>query len=408
MKRKQISTTALFKYIGVAVLVVSFFGFGVLIGRVTNSQGQLSSSTPSKQNFDLFWEVWNTLKSDYVDASKVNEQEMYYGSIKGMVNSLADAATVYLDPTETTTFVNGQEGKAFSGIGAELGYENGQVIIVSPLGGSPALKAGIKAGDIIVKVDGVDIKTTDSIYDVVTKIRGTSGSTVKITVLHKGATSTNEISIVRGEVDVPSIEIKSIVGNSNIKILRINRFTDETVAVWNANWDKAVAQLGNPKGLIIDLRGNPGGFFDSAIYAGNEFVAKGVVLAKQEDKQGKQEVFKSTRNGKLQNVPIVVLVDSGSASSSEILAGSLQQNKRATIVGEKTYGKGTAQSVIDFSDGSSLHITILKWLLPNGDWINKDNPIKPDVEVVYTNEEFVAGNDVQLKKAIEILTSKIK
>ncbi|MCK9369001.1 S41 family peptidase [Candidatus Dojkabacteria bacterium] len=406
--KRRIPNQVIFKYIGVAILVVSFFGIGVLTGRLTNPSGSANNSTPSKQNFNLFWNVWNTLKSDYVDSSKVNEQEMYYGSIKGMVSALGDPATVYLDPTETTAFINGQEGKAFSGIGAELGYENGQVIVVAPLDGSPALKAGVKAGDVIVKVDDVAIKSTETIYDVVAKIRGEAGTTVKVTVLHKGATSVNEMSIVRGEVDVVSSEVKSVAGNPDIKLLRVTRFTDETVAAWDANWDKSVAQIGSAKGLIVDLRGNPGGFFDSAIYSAGEFFAKGVTLAKQENRQGKQEVFKSSRSGKLQSIPVVVLVDGGSASSSEIFAGALQQTKRATIIGEKTYGKGTAQSVIDLYDGSSLHITIAKWLLPNGNWINSDNPIKPDIEVIYTDKDFLAGNDVQMKKAIEVLNSKIK
>jgi carboxyl-terminal processing protease len=156
-------------------------------------------------------------------------------------------------------------------------------------------------------------------------------------------------------------------------------------------------------GLILDLRGNPGGFFDAAVYAGNEFLAKGKVIAKQEDRNSRQDSFTVTRNGKLLKIPVVVLVDGGSASASEILAGALQKNDRAVVIGEDTYGKGTAQSVVPFDDGSSLHVTILKWLLPDGTWLNKDNTIKPDIKVEFSEESFLKGEDDQLDRAVEEL-----
>jgi carboxyl-terminal processing protease len=201
------------------------------------------------------------------------------------------------------------------------------------------------------------------------------------------------------------MEIRNVDGNNDIKILRISRFTDESVNVWNSNWDKKIKEIvaSKAKGLIIDLRGNPGGFFDSALHAGEDFLPKGTIMAKQQNRNGKEDVFRVDRTGKLLDIPIVVLVDEGSASASEILSGMLQQNKRAKVVGVNTYGKGTAQTIVSYSDGSSLHLTILKWLLPNGEWLNRENPIKPDVVQEYPDAEFIKGNDVQLNKALELL-----
>ncbi len=398
------------KTFGVIIAIVCCFALGFMFGRLSNNSiaGLLNST--DKKEMTMFWEVWNTLKNQYVDEKQVeNEDDLYYGAIKGLVSSIGDPATIYLDPSETEQFNKSIEGKSFQGIGAELNYENGSIVVVSPLKGSPAIKAGVKAGDRIIKVDGKEIKSDESIFDVVSKIRGEAGTKVTITVARSGTIKPIDIEITRGEIDVPSMELKDAEGINGVKVLRVSRFTDESVIAWNANWDKMVREINasKAKGLIVDLRGNPGGFFDSAIYAGEDFLKKGTVLAKQTNRKGKEDVFRSDRDGKLLNIPVVVLVDEGSASASEILSGMLQQNKRATVVGTNTYGKGTAQTIVNYRDGSSLHLTILKWLLPDGQWLNRENPIKPDVVVEYPEDEYKKGNDVQLNKAIELIKSKI-
>ncbi len=397
--------------IGVLISVVCFFAIGFMLGRMSQAPSIASffGGNSTRTNLELFWDVWDTLQLEYVDGSKVNEKELYYGAIKGLVQSLGDPATTYLDPEETSEFNKSIEGKAFEGIGAELSYEAGRIVIVSPLKGSPASKAGLKPGDVILKVDGKEISSTDTIFDVVGRIRGKAGTDVNLTVLHKSEIKPVDITITRGEIDVPSMELVNHSENSEVKILRVSRFTDESVKVWENNWDRVVKEVvaSKAKGLILDLRGNPGGYFDSAIYAGNEFLPKGTVLSKQSDKDGKEEVFRVTREGKLKDIPLVILVDEGSASASEILAGALQQNKRAQVVGVNTYGKGTAQTVMTYPDGSSLHLTILKWLLPDGQWLNRDNPIKPDIVQEYPEEEFKKGNDVQLNKAFGLLKDRI-
>lgn len=393
------------KNLGVIILMVCLFAIGFVAGRIFQSNSgaiQNVISGKSRANFQMYWDVRDIMENKYVDSSKINEQNMLYGSIKGMVNSFGDPATVFLNPEETKTFNEASEGKLFQGIGAELGYDNGQIIVVAPLEGSPAKAAGIKAGDYILAIDGKDITAEETVYDVVAKIRGEAGTKVKLTVLHKGETKAVEIEITRSEITVPSMSLDYIGDKKDIALFKINRFTDSTYNDWSKAWDTNVSNIAKSgvNKMILDLRGNPGGYFDAAIYAADDFVDSGKVLAQEEDSKGKIQKFNSTKGGNLVNMKVIVLVDSGSASASEILAGALQQSGRATILGEKTYGKGTAQSVIDLSDGSTLHITILKWLLPDGEWLNKENPITPNIEVANTSEDFVKGIDTQLNRAI--------
>lgn len=394
------------KKIGIAILMVCLFAIGFVSGRLfQTNKATISNALSGKSdaNFQLYWNVWDLMQSKYVDSSKIDEQEMIYGSIKGMVNSFEDAATVFLDPEETQTFNEASEGKLFQGIGAELGYDNNkQIIVVSPLEGSPAKAAGIKAGDYILTIDGVAITSSETVYDVVAKIRGEAGTKVKLGILHKGETNAVEIEITRSEITVPSMSLSYVGDNKDIALFKVNRFTDSSYSEWTKNWDTNVNSIVNSgvKKLILDLRGNPGGYFDAAIYAADDFIDVGKVLAQEQDSAGRIEKFNSTKGGKLVNIQVIVLVDGGSASASEILSGALQQSGKATIIGDKTYGKGTAQSVLDLSDGSSLHVTILKWLLPDGGWLNKDNPITPNIEIANSEEDFNKGVDTQLNRAI--------
>ena len=398
------------KNLGFVILAVCLFAIGFVAGRVFQSNKTSIDSLVSGNSdvsFDLYWDVWDLLESKYVDSSKIDEQNMLYGSIKGMVNSFGDSATVFLDPEETQAFNEASEGKLFQGIGAELGYENGQIIVVSPLEGSPAKAAGIRPGDYILAVDGEEITSDQSVYDVVAIIRGEAGTKVKLTILHKGETESEDIEITRSDITVPSMSLSYTGDEGDIAVLKINRFTDSTYGEWTNNWDEAVNSIveSGSKKMILDLRGNPGGFFDAAIYAADDFLDSGKVIAKEQDSKGKIKEYSSTKGGKLTDIELIVLVDSGSASASEILSGALQQADRAEVIGEKTYGKGTAQTVLDLSDGSTLHVTILKWLLPDGGWLNKDNSITPDLEVEYSNDDFKAGNDTQMLRAVEILNN---
>ncbi len=421
MKSKNLLPKATLSLTKSLILIVLVFVGGFLLGRhvaVPGLGGAPSNVviTGDKKgdvkevDFDLFWRVWNILSTEYVDAGKVDAEKMFYGAIKGAVGSFDDSATVFLNPKETETFNEGNAGRYFEGIGAELGYENGQIVVIAPLSGSPAIKAGIKSGDVILKVDGEEISSSESIYDVVEKIRGKAGTDVVLTILHKGATTVEDITITRGQITVPSIEVKDVNGESSFKVIDVGRFTDSSLDEWKKNWDSGVSSVlgAGTKGVILDLRGNPGGYFDAGTYGANEFLSRGTILAKQADRNGSQREFKASRDGRLMNMPVVILVDGGSASASEILAGAVKQGKNVKIIGEKTYGKGTAQSIINLSGGSSLHITTMKWLLPDGTWLNKENVIVPDIEVKYDENAFMEGRDVQMERAVSELKNMIK
>lgn len=392
--------------LGLAILFVLIFVLGIIVGRNVHSSSQLSILNSGKTNLDTFWEVWDLVSKNYVDKDKINKDKMVAGAIKGMVSSYDDPATVYLDPEETKEFEKASSGQSFEGIGAELGYENGNVIVVTPLEGSPAKEAGIRARDYILKIDDYELKSSDSVYDAVSKIRGKSGTKVKLTVLHKGDRNPVEIEIERREITVASMTLEFVGKDSKIALLKVGRFTEATLQKWQSEWDskmKSVADSGVDK-LILDLRGNPGGFFDAAIYAADDFLDEGKVISQQKDGSGRIQKYVSKKGGQMLNIKLVVLVNEGSASASEILAGALQQNDRAQVVGMKTYGKGTAQRIYSLPDSSSLHLTVLRWLLPDGKNIDRESSIEPNVKIDLTDEDFKAGRDPQKDKAVDMLS----
>lgn len=392
--------------IGLGILLVCVFTLGLVVGRNVDSDTTFLNIASSKDlDLSMFWRVLDITRDSYVDSSKMKNEDLVYGAIKGMVNSLDDPATVFLTPEETEEFNSASEGKYFEGIGAELGYDNGQIIVVTPLEGSPAKEAGIRPGDYILKIDDYELTSEDTVYDAVSKIRGESGTEVVLNILHKGDLKPVDITIVRREITVPSITLEYTGENDDIALLKLSRFTESTYSEWVRNWDAKVSEIITSKvdKMILDLRGNPGGFFDAAIYAGDEFLPEGFVISKQSDGKNNIQEYASTIRGNLESIEVVVLVNEGSASASEILAGALQNADRAEIIGEKTFGKGTAQKIYDLSDGSSLHLTTLRWLLPNGEQINRESSVKPNVEIELTNDDFVRGLDPQLMKALEIL-----
>ena len=383
------------------VLIVIVFCVGIIFGR---SIAPVSDSS-KKVDMNLFWQVWDTLDKNYVEKNKVDETEKVYGAVKGLVQSYNDPATIFLTPEETKEFNDLNSGKYFEGIGAELGYNDGSIIIVAPIDGSPAKEAGVRPGDFILAVDDYEVKSGDNIYDIVAKIRGESGTKVKLKVLHKGDLEPVVLEITRGEITVPSMTLTYAGDKKDIAYIDIARFTEASLEEWESKWDSIAQDVENSgvDKVLIDLRGNPGGYFDAAVYAADDFLDGGKIISKQEDGDGNVQTFESKNGGKLLDKKVVILVDEGSASASEIFTGALQQNKGATVLGTKTYGKGTAQSVIDLADGSSLHVTILKWLLPDGTWLNKENSIVPDIQVENSAEDFVKGFDRQYNEALILI-----
>lgn len=423
LSRNKDEKNPMVRYLTFFVVMIISLSIGIFIGREFDTGflsdlgsgidryrviGDVSGDSANVReiNFDHFWNVWNTMVTSYVDKDAATEKEMFYGAIKGLVSSYGDPATIFLDPEETELFNKSTMGNYFSGIGAELGYnKEGRIIVISPIKGSPAIAAGIRAGDMILAVDDEDIAPDANIYDVVMRIRGEEGTTVKLVVYSEERGEPTEIEITRGEITIPSMEFKASELDSDYALVDISRFTDTNLNDWQKNWDGMVDRYlqGNYKGMIIDVRGNPGGYLNAAVYAANDFLQRDKIVYQSENRQGKTTSFKVTRSGRLLDIPVVILVNEGSASASEILAGALQLNDRAVVVGVPTYGKGTAQEIVEFKDGSTLHITVMKWLLPDGSWLSRENNIVPDHEIELTEEDFKVGNDPQMQKAVEVI-----
>lgn len=349
-------------------------------------------------DFDLFWNVWDTLKKEYVDQNKLNEKEMFYGAIKGMVASVGDPYTVFMDPKLADRFASDLAG-TFDGIGAEIAIKNDILIIVAPLAGSPAEKSGLKAGDKIYAIYGTSTAGI-SVEEAVSKIRGPKGTSVTLTIFREGWEKPKDIIVVRDKIVVKSI--KTEMRQDGIFVINIANFNDDTAGLFNKAVNEAIKN--NPKGIILDLRNNPGGYLETAIDVASAWVEDGIVVTEKFSDDNKNE-FLARGRARLKDFKTVVLVNQGSASASEIVAGALKDTGRATLVGMKTYGKGSVQTLDEFSDGSTIKITVAKWFTPNGYNINEQG-INPDVEVDLKQEDYDQNKDPQLDKAVEILNKK--
>jgi carboxyl-terminal processing protease len=357
-------------------------------------------------NFNLFWQVWDMLEQNYVDKA-IDEQDMFYGAIKGLVGGLKDPHTKFYTPEETESYEMLKAGK-FEGIGIELGYLDNEIIIKEVFENSPASEGGLESGDIIRKVNEEDTYGL-TVYDVAERIRGEGGTEVILEVYRSDGDAQLSFNITRAEVYVESI-VWEKVDNDVAKIV-IRRFTEDSYADFTLLWDKVILEIQaeDPKGIIIDMRGNGGGFLDGATYIAGEFLNQGDTVLFIQDREGERQVMKVNRKGVFQEIPIIILVDGGTASASEIFAGTLQYYERAMVIGLPTFGKGTAQDVYKPADwsGASIHIVTQKWLLPNKRWINEDDPIQPDIEVSISTEELKKGEDPQLDEAIRELRSNM-
>lgn len=389
----------------IVLVAVGFFYGGYYMGkrgylfeiRKNPPSIEITNRYPGDQkvDFGLFWDVWSLLESTYLDRP-IDAQKMVYGAIGGMVESLGDPYTSFLPP-EVNKNVQDQLNGNYQGIGAELGMQDDMLMVVAPLDGSPAKAAGLRSGDKILKVEEESTYGM-TVTEAVGKIRGAEGTSIKLT-LQTGNEEPREVSITRGTITIASVTWEN--KGDGTAYIRISRFGGET----NKEWDDAVSeiniQMKELDAVIVDVRGNPGGYLQSAVHiAGDFFKNKTVVY--QELATGEQIPLDTKRVGSLQSVPrVIVLIDGGSASASEIIAGALRDNIGATLVGTKSFGKGTIQDAKDFSDGSGVHITIAKWLTPSKQWVHK-NGLEPDVKVEFTEEDISNGKDVQLEKAIEL------
>ncbi|MFA4834166.1 MAG: S41 family peptidase [Patescibacteria group bacterium] len=362
-------------------------------------------------NFNLFWEVWDTLQKEYVDKDKLNDKEMFYGALNGLVASVGDPYTVFMDPKLSREFADDLAG-TFEGIGAEIGIRKEILTIIAPLEGTPAQEAGLQPGDKVYSING-ESTTGMAVDEAVSKIRGPKGTDVTLNVFKEGNDAAEDIVITRGVITVKSVKTETVSSagtegsqaeknDKDIFVLKISNFNNDTLDLFNTAVQEILSK--NPKSIILDLRNNPGGYLDTAIELASEWVDSGIIVTEKFSEEKKNE-YLSRGRARLKDYPTVVLVNRGSASASEILAGALRDYKKATLVGEQTFGKGSVQTLREFGDGSSIKITVAKWLTPNGDSIN-DAGIKPDIEVKMTDKDYEEDKDPQMDKAIEILKNK--
>jgi carboxyl-terminal processing protease len=408
----------------IAVLLGYYIGTTKISFQIANYHPQLhilSKEPPSGvTNLDLtnFWAVLDKVQTMYYDKKAIDSQKLLNGAISGMVGSLGDPYTMYLPPIQNDNFKTNLAGK-FEGIGAELGMKDQDIIVVAPLDGSPAEKAGVKPGDTIIKVDGASVAGL-TLPQTVEKIRGDKGTKVMLTLLSKGASSTKDISITRDQItiksvtgwvkklsDITGIDKKSIAGHENDKVgyIRLSQFGDNTNEEWVgvANMIASERQNGNIKGVVLDVRNNPGGYLTDAVYIASEFIKSGTVVI-EDDGNGNQKHLDVSRAGNLTEIPVIVLINKGSASASEILSGALRDHNRAKLLGETSFGKGTVQQALDLGGGVGLHVTVAKWLTPNGTWVGngKDGKgLKPDISVDLDPKDTT--HDSQLEKAVQTL-----
>jgi carboxyl-terminal processing protease len=378
------------------------------VGKKAGLSAAGSTNSADALDLSLMWQVKQKLEDNYLDKSKIDDKNLVYGAISGMVASLGDPYTVFLSPKENQS-TNADLAGTFGGVGIELGYKDKTLAVVAPLAKTPADKAGVKAGDLIVKIidkeNNVNKDTTGiSLDEAVTLIRGKVGTEVTLTLYREGKTGTFDVTLKRDNIVVPSMEVEWVKKDGkSYAWIKLYKFSEQIYTDWPKAVDDINAQkskLGSSYGgIILDLRNNPGGYLQASVLVASDFLKDGVVVT-QQSAGGKDEVYKvDPSRGNLVNDKLVVLVNGGSASAAEILAGALKDHNRAQLVGDKTFGKGTVQQPEDFPDGSGLHITIAKWLLPDGSNIHGIG-VNPDVAVSLDDN---AKTDTQLDKAEEVL-----
>jgi len=396
----------------VLIVVIAFY-VGAAWGKGSNQKNDLNSSSfienlsdpteifgdankekPDDVSFDIFWEAWKELDKKYVDTDKLDPGARVYGAIRGMVKALDDPYSGFMDPEETADFNTDMEG-SFEGIGAELGMKEGILTVIAPIEGMPAEGAGIRSGDMIIQID--DQAAADiTIDEAVKRIRGKKGTDVKLTILRQGEDMTREITITRDRIEIKSVIYEE--KDDGIAYIKIKKFAEDT----SKEFEKAVtmAIVDNSKGMVLDFRNNPGGFLSIAVDVASKFVPKGEVVVWEQGRDEKKKSYTSHGGNSLSEMPIVVLVNEGSASASEIVAGALRDLRGTILVGKKSFGKGSVQQLESLKDGSSLRITIAKWLTPAGNSIHEIG-LEPDVEIEISNDDYENERDPQLDKALE-------
>lgn len=392
-----------------AVTIAAVFALGFWVGsdfrlpEIAKVKGldNLEKDAPALVDFSAFWKAWNILNDKYIATKNIpTDLEKVYGAIQGLAFSFKDPYTVFFPPEEKKIFEADVRGN-FEGVGMEIDQRDGLIAVVSPLKGSPAEQAGIKAGDIILAIDGQPTEGMN-VSEAVRKIRGDKGTVVVLEVMREGESTPIKIKVTRDTITIPTLETKLLP--DGVFVISLHNFSAVSTPLFREALREFI-ETGVDK-LVLDLRDNPGGYMEAAIEMASWFLPPGKIVVSEEGKGGEPRHFRSRGynifNDKLK---MVILINKGSASASEILAGALREHGRATLVGERTFGKGSVQEMFKVTEDTSLKVTIARWFTPNGVSISEEG-IKPDVAVSMSAEDKKAGRDPQLEKAVKILTKE--
>ncbi len=390
--------------IGLILIAISFVG-GFYYHEFIFQQYYKTAYSIDQIDFSMLKKAWDQVATDYVDQEKIDKQKMTYGAISGMVSAIGDPYTEFFNPEDAKKLQEDIAG-SFEGIGLQLGVKNKQITAISPIKGTPAEKAGLRPGDMIIAVDKKP--TADiSVDQVVNMIRGTKGTKVTLTIGRTGVDGTKDVEIIRDTIKVPSMdyEIKETADGKKIAHITLYQFSDTiyqdfktaTINILNSN----------VSGIVLDMRNNPGGLVNQATAIAGWFLDRGQLVLTEQDRNGEKTELTANGPSSFASIPLVVLVNEGSASASEILAGALKDDRKAPIIGTTSFGKGTVQKIVDFEDGSSLKVTIAKWYTPSGVRI-QDTGITPDIKVELTAKDYEQNQDPQLDRALQEIEKLIK
>ena len=385
------------KYI-TPIIIVICLGIGFFGGLKYDAYRaqNINAIKPEEVDLSSFWQAWNLLHDNFFGKSELKTQDLIYGAIEGMVKSADDPYTVFFPPAESKAFTEQIQG-SFGGVGVEIGMRNNVLTVIAPIKDSPAYIAGIQSGDSITKIDD---KPTDGmdINEAVTLIRGKKGTSVMLSLYRESNNNLFDVKVIRDTIKIPATEWKMLDGN--IAYLQVSVFSQNV----DQEFQKAAVEISKSSAtkIILDLRNNPGGLLDSSVNLAGYFLEEGKTVMIERESGGQETIFKTRHSALLKNYPLVVIINKGSASASEILAGALRDNRNVTIVGETSFGKGSVQDIFDMPQGATVKITIAKWFTPNGNSIDEDG-IKPNVEITRSDDDINNGTDSQLDKAMEII-----
>jgi carboxyl-terminal processing protease len=378
-------------------LFVLSFGAGFLANEALRNRGDHAGTFPNGDDLSIFWEAWGWVEKSYLGALPSSEQATY-GAVRGALATLGDPYTVFVEPVDREAERTRLRGN-FGGIGATLTRDGDGNLLLEPLPGNPAEAAGILSGDLLLKVDGVLITTEMTIADIAELIRGEEGTEVTLEVLHPGEDDPVEVIVVRAVILLPSVSYRVLEEDPEIGYIMLSRFSAESAGEVQAALEDLLEQgVGQ---VVLDLRHNGGGLLDAAVDVSDLFLDEGPVVY-QVSRDEDERMFNSTDETIASTEPLVVLVDGGTASAAEIVAGALSDRGRATLIGSRTFGKGSVQLVYDLSDGSSVHVTSARWYTPDRRELDQQG-IEPDIAVEVTQEAIEAGRDETLLRAVDYL-----